>query len=67
MSQPIFTPPVSKCFCGAHARVIDWDSREMYRVMCDKNHVLSNECGTINRAVHRWNNRVEKIISHAQS
>lgn len=60
MSQEVVVPPVSDCWCGAKARVIDWDYRSMYRVWCDNNHTLTAECGTVNRAAHRWNNRVEE-------
>jgi hypothetical protein len=60
--QPIFTPAISKCFCGADTKIIDWESRGMYRVMCVRNHILTKECATINRAVHRWNQRVQKMV-----
>ena len=61
MTQKIFTPLINKCYCGANAKIIDWDFRNMYKVYCDNNHTLTKECGTINRAIHRWNNRVEKV------
>ncbi|MNL86306.1 hypothetical protein D3C87_2149650 [compost metagenome] len=54
-------PDVEDCFCGAKARVVDWSFIGMYRVMCDNNHVLTKECATVNRAVHRWNKRVNDL------
>ena len=63
MKQKIIIPPVSDCWCGAEAHVTDWDFKMMYRVMCDKNHVLTKECITVNRAVHRWNNRVKEKLN----
>lgn len=58
---------ISDCWCGAKARIIDWDFRGMYRVMCDNNHTLTKECGTVNRAVHRWNNRVNEAKNERMS
>ena len=57
----VIVPEIEDCWCGAKATVLDWDFRGMYRVWCDNNHTLTKECGTINRAIHRWNNRVKTI------
>lgn len=56
--QKVYTPPIYNCWCGAAARLVDWDFRDCWRVMCDNNHTLTKECGTTNRAVWRWNNRM---------
>ena len=63
--QPIKTPEIKQCFCGAHARLVDWDFRDMWRVMCNNNHTLTKECGTKHRAVCRWNARVEARLNEA--
>lgn len=60
MRQVPKTPPVADCFCGARAKLIDWDFRDAWRVMCDKNHTLTGEFVTRHRAICRWNNEVEK-------
>lgn len=59
VAQPIFTPEIEKCWCGAPARPIDWDFKMRYQVMCDNNHTLSKECNTKHRAICKWNNRVK--------
>ena len=57
MSQPVKTPPIANCAkCGSQAKVIDWNFRMRYRVMCDNNHTSTGECNTANRAICRWNN-----------
>lgn len=61
--QELKTPPISDCWCGAKAKLIDWDFRDQWRVMCDKNHTLTKECGTTHRATCLWNNRVIKKLN----
>ena len=60
MSQKIKIPEIKNCHCGATARIMtnpfSYDLE--YRVECVNNHHLTKFCGTINRAIHRWNNRV---------
>ena len=60
MKQKIHTPDIKKCNCGASAKIMtnpfSYDFE--YRVECEKGHYLTKFCGTINRAVHRWNNRL---------
>lgn len=57
--QPIFTPPISKCSCGAEVRIEEQfdDFRGWYQCRCANNHVKTKPCKTVNRAIHRWNNR----------
>lgn len=56
--QPIFTPQIKNCAkCGSTARLIDWDFRSAWRVMCEHGHVCTGEFLTKNRAVWRWNNK----------
>jgi len=64
--QKVVVPEILDCWCGAKARPVDWDFRGMWLVMCDKNHYLTKECSTINRAVHRWNARVTLKKQEAQ-
>lgn len=33
--------------------------------MCDKNHTSTRECGTIHRAICRWNNAQARIHADA--
>ena len=54
--QTVRIPEILDCYCGAKARVVDWDYRMLYRVMCDNNHSLRGENITVNRAIHKWNN-----------
>lgn len=58
MKQIPKTPAILNCWCGAPARVIDWNDAFMYQVMCDVNHTLTKECASAHRAICRWNNRV---------
>ena len=63
MKQTIKQPEILACaICGAKGIVIDWDFKSMYRVFCDNNHTATKECGTVNRAIHRWNNK-QRIMS----
>jgi hypothetical protein len=63
-SQPLFTPAILPCAkCGAKARLIDWDFKGHWRVMCDNNHAMKGENITQNRAVHKWNNLQNKLNS----
>ena len=63
MSQPIFTPEISNCSCGAKAHLIDWDFNDVWKVWCDNNHRLRGQGNiTRNRAVHKWNNFLKKGI-----
>lgn len=62
MKQTPVTPQISDCFCGSKAKAIDWDFKDMWQVMCDKNHTLTKECGTRHRATCLWNNRIAEII-----
>lgn len=56
MRQKVKTPDIATCaICGAKATALDWDYRDMWRVMCDNNHTATKECGTKHRAVCRWN------------
>ena len=58
MSQTVKTPAIKACsICGASAKVVDWDFRMQYRVICDNNHTATKECGTPHRAICRWNNK----------
>jgi ssDNA-binding Zn-finger/Zn-ribbon topoisomerase 1 len=60
--QPVFTPEILPCAkCGAKARLIDWDFKGHWRVMCDNNHAMKGENITQNRAVHKWNNLQNKL------
>ena len=59
-NQKPITPKIKNCTCGASARPIDWDFRDRWRVICDNNHTLTEECGTVHRAICLWNNRIEK-------
>jgi len=61
MSQIVKTPKILPCQrCGANAQVIDWEFRNLWRVMCDANHTDTKECGSQHRAICRWNNRQKK-------
>ena len=71
MSQLVKLPTITKCHCGATARVIDWNYNLMYKVYCDNNHSLPGKNITVNRAIHKWNNAINKadcketvIITH---
>ena len=60
--QPIFTPPIAKCaICGAAADVMDWNFDMNYQVMCKNNHTSTKPCGTIHRAIMKWNNKQKAI------
>lgn len=62
MKQPIFTPKILPCArCGAEAKLVDWDFRDLWRVMCSNNHQTKGENITQNRAVHKWNN-LQKVV-----
>ena len=62
MAQQIKTPPIVPCArCGAEAKCIDWDFRDMWKVMCDNNHTSTKECSTRHRAICRWNNAQIKL------
>jgi len=68
MKQKVITPPISTCFCGSKAKVVDWNWNERYLVMCDNNHTLSKECGSHHKAICLWNNRVaQKLKEITQS
>ena len=61
MAQIVKTPNVLPCWCGARAEAFQsMEHQFLYQVMCDNNHTLSKECGTVNRAVCLWNNRLPK-------
>ena len=60
MKQIIKIPDIKKCHCGLDGK-IRTDERGhtlVYRVMCDNLHYVSKYCDTVNRCVHRWNNRI---------
>ena len=57
--QKPVTPEVVDCYCGAKAKLIDWDFNDMWQVMCDNNHTLSKQCGSKHKATILWNKRVE--------
>lgn len=61
MKQKLIIPEITRCYCGSDAKIITWDiyGEYVYKVMCENNHTLSKYCGTRNRAIHRWNNRVK--------
>jgi hypothetical protein len=62
MAQQIKTPPIVPCArCGAEAKCIDWNFRDMWKVMCDNNHTSTKECSTRHRAICRWNNAQIKL------
>ena len=64
MKQRVITPPIADCaICGAKAMCIDWDFRFAYKVICDNNHVATRECGTVHRAICRWNNAQARLVS----
>lgn len=64
--QVATTPAIAKCArCGANATCIDWNYRDLWCVMCDKNHTSTRECGTIHRAICRWNNAQARIHADA--
>lgn len=63
MAQTVQLPIIKDCWCGAKAICLDWDYRMAYKVICDNNHTLTKECGTKNRAIHRWNNKVIECIA----
>ena len=60
MTQQIKIPDIENCFCGANAKIQTWDiyGEYIYQVVCENKHTLSKYCGSRNRAIHRWNNRV---------
>ena len=63
MRQKVNIPAIAPCAqCGALARCIDWNHRDLWRVMCDNNHTSTRECATKNRAIHRWNNAQAEIL-----
>ncbi len=68
MKQQVIIPEVRNCFCGSKARTIDWDFRGQWVVMCDqKNHTMTRQCATRNRAIHRWNERVTHMLMLLES
>jgi predicted nucleic-acid-binding Zn-ribbon protein len=49
-------PAIDSCIkCGSSAKLIDWDFRDMWAVMCDKCGYSNSECINQHRAVSRWN------------
>jgi hypothetical protein len=62
MKQKLITPPIMDCICMSKARLIDWEFRDRWRVMCDKNHTFTGEFNTRHRAVCRWNNEVSRRV-----
>jgi len=62
--QPIITPEISQCYCGAKAKILTWDvyGEYEYQVKCENKHTLTKYCGTKHRAICRWNNRVLNCI-----
>ena len=63
MKQKIKIPNIKICYCGLEGK-IRTDERGhdlIFRVMCDNGHFVSKYCGTVNRAIHRWNNRIALI------
>lgn len=64
MPQKIHTPDIKVCaICGAKAIIIDWDYDCNYRVYCDNNHTATKNCGSVHRAICKWNNAQAKITS----
>jgi hypothetical protein len=62
--QKVFTPDILPCsICGSSAGVIDWNYNLLYKVYCDNNHSTNSGTGciTINRAVHKWNNKQKDL------
>jgi len=62
--QKITTPEISKCYCGASAKVQTWDiyGENIYQVVCENRHTVTKYCGTKHKAICRWNNRVKLRI-----
>lgn len=65
MKQPIFTPPISNCICGASASAIDWDFNDRWQVHCDRScrwqfKYLGGQNNTSHRAICKWNNLMER-------
>lgn len=55
-------PAIEPCaFCGSSARLIDWDFRDMWCVMCDKCTNSNPECINQHRAVSRWNKKQNRL------
>ncbi len=65
MKQKIIIPQISKCYCGTNAKIQTWDNygEYIYQVVCENRHTLTKYCGTKNRAIHRWNNRILKFLN----
>lgn len=64
MKQKVHTPAIANCArCNAKGKVLDWDFRDMWRVYCDNGHTSTKECGTVHRAICRWNNAQARFIT----
>jgi hypothetical protein len=61
--QEVKTPPISKCWCNAPAKVeFQEEGHDLYyRVRCDNGHIMTKFIGSRHKAICRWNHRVGEI------
>jgi hypothetical protein len=57
-------PVIEPCaLCGSSAKLVDWDFRDCWAVMCNNCNASNPECINQHRAVSRWNKKQNSLKS----
>lgn len=55
---------VERCWCGMRVQLIDLNSVDMWKVICDNDHVATQDFASKQKAVKGWNRQMKWLRNY---